>query len=89
MLVDIEGLMWGEAEWEHAFLELRFADHYEVLRCPGLDQDRMQLYRLAFYISLVEGPLRLLETGFPHPEGMRAIAEANLARALATLGATH
>ncbi len=89
VLVDIEGLMWAEAEWEHAFLELRFADHYGVLRSPGLDQDRLRLYRLAFYISLVEGPLRLLETGFPHPEGMRTIAEANLARALATLGSTQ
>jgi hypothetical protein len=85
VLIDIEGLMWADAEWEHAFLELRFGDHYAALRAPDLDEVRLELYRLALYISLVEGPLRLLETGFPDAEAMRAIAEHNLARALATV----
>jgi hypothetical protein len=58
VLIDIEGLMWADAEWEHAFLELRFGDHYGALRAPGLDDSRLQLYRLSLHLSLVEGPLR-------------------------------
>ncbi|TDC37483.1 aminoglycoside phosphotransferase family protein [Micromonospora sp. 15K316] len=85
VLIDIEGLMWADVEWEHAFLELRFGQHYAVLRASGLDEARLQLYRLALCISLVEGPLRLLETGFPDADRMRKIAECNLARALAAV----
>jgi hypothetical protein len=33
----------------------------------------------------VDGPLRLLQTDFPDADGMRAIAETNTVRALATL----
>lgn len=85
LLIDVEGLMWADLEWEHAFLELRFADHYHALRAPNLDENRMQLYRLATHISLVEGPLRLLETNFPHREGFRDIVESNIARTLASV----
>ena len=85
VLIDIEGLLWADAEWEHAFLELRFGDAYPLLRVPGLDPDRLQLYRLAHYLALVDGPLRLLQTDFPGREGMRAIAEWNIGRALSTL----
>jgi hypothetical protein len=83
-LIDIEGLLYFDVEWEHVFLALRFGPHYESLRAPGLDLDeqRLRLYRLAMYLSLVEGPLRLVEGDFPDPERMRAIAEANLGRAL-------
>ncbi|MGK5742177.1 phosphotransferase [Micromonospora sp. URMC 103] len=87
VLIDIEGLMWADAEWEHAFLELRFGSHYAALRAPDLDEARLRLYRLALSISLVEGPLRLLETGFPDGPAMRRIAEHNLARALRAAGA--
>ena len=80
VLIDIEGLMWADVEWEHAFLELRFGDHYGHLQAPNLDDARLQLYRLASHISLVEGPLRLLESSFPDAQGMRAIAEYNLAQ---------
>jgi Phosphotransferase enzyme family len=86
VLIDIEGLMWADAEWEHAFLELRFGDHYGALRASDLDDTRLQLYRLALHVSLVEGPLRLLEIGFPDADEMRAIAEYNLARTLAIVG---
>jgi aminoglycoside phosphotransferase (APT) family kinase protein len=85
LLIDIEGLLRADVEWEHAFLELRFGAAYPLLRVPGLDPDRLQLYRLAHYLSLVDGPLRLLQTGFPDRDGMRAIAESNIERALATL----
>lgn len=83
-LIDIEGLLYFDAEWEHVFLALRFGPHYEALRPRTLDLDehRMRLYRLAMHLSLVAGPLRLLDGDFPDPEPMRAIAENNLRRAL-------
>ncbi|HEY2791494.1 MAG TPA: phosphotransferase, partial [Micromonosporaceae bacterium] len=87
VLIDIEGLMWADVEWEHVFLELRFGAHYETLRDPDLDADRMRFYRLAMHLSLVEGPLRLLETDFPDAEVMRSIADYNLGRVLALIEA--
>ncbi|MFJ8197543.1 phosphotransferase [Streptomyces sp. NPDC096152] len=87
VLIDIEGLMYFEAEWEHVFLRLRFGPHYDTLRAPGLDEARLRLYRLAMHLDLVAGPLRLLDGDFPEPEVMRAIAEHNLARALDLVGA--
>ncbi|WP_346132158.1 hypothetical protein [Lentzea roselyniae] len=33
-------------------------------------------------LSLVEGPLRLLDGNFPHRDAMREIAEHNIERAL-------
>lgn len=84
-LIDIEGLMYFDAEWEHVFLRIRFGSHYDVLRAPGLDEDRLRLYRLATHLSLVAGPLRLLDGDFPHPEAMRAIAGHNVGQTLSLL----
>lgn len=81
VLIDIEGVMFFDVEWEHVFLELRFGSHHRPV--AGLDQARMSFYRLAQHLSLVEGPLRLLDGGFPHREAMRAIAEHNIGRVLA------
>ncbi|MFI1562506.1 phosphotransferase family protein [Streptomyces sp. NPDC020490] len=86
VLIDIEGLMYFDVEWEHVFLRLRFGPHYDPLRVPGLDEDRLRLYRLAMHLSLVAGPLRLLDGDFPDRAPMRAIAEWNLLRALALVG---
>lgn len=86
-LIDIEGLMYFDVEWEHVFLRIRFGpQYYDVLRAPGLDEDRMNLYRLAMHVSLVAGPLRLIEGDFPNPDGMREIAESNLVRVLELMG---
>jgi hypothetical protein len=85
-LIDIEGLMYFDVEWEHVFLELRFHEAYDILRAPGLDEDRLRLYRLAMRLSLVSGPLRLLDGDFPDPEFMRGIAEHNLRQALELVG---
>ncbi|WP_307181432.1 hypothetical protein [Streptomyces canus] len=46
----------------------------------------MNLYRLALHVSLVAGPLRLIEGDFPNPDGMREIAESNLVRVLELMG---
>ncbi|GAB3460854.1 phosphotransferase [Kineococcus endophyticus] len=83
VLVDLEGLMWADVEWEHAFLDLRFGEHYARLRLPGLDPARLALYRLALHLSLVEGPLRLVAQGFPDAGVMEEIAEHNLGKVLA------
>ncbi|MEW2378903.1 phosphotransferase [Micromonospora sp. NPDC047812] len=82
VLVDIEGAMFLDVEWEHAFLELRFGDAYPALAVDGLDGHRLCLYRLATHLSLVAGPLRLLDGDFPDRAGMRAIVEHNVARTL-------
>ncbi|MFJ5989152.1 phosphotransferase [Lentzea sp. NPDC092896] len=80
VLIDFEGVMFFDVEWEHVFLELRFGPHYRP--APGLDPARMSFYRLAQHLSLVEGPLRLLDGDFPHRDAMREIAEHNVERAL-------
>ncbi|MEU4767467.1 phosphotransferase [Actinosynnema sp. NPDC023794] len=87
VLIDIEGARAFDVEWEHAFLELRFGPHYHYFADPGVDLDRarLALYRLATYLSLVAGPLRLLDGDFPDRAGMVDIVEQNIARALAQL----
>ena len=85
VLIDIEGLMLFDAEWEHVFLRLRFAGRYAALSRPGLDPRRLDLYMLAMRLSLVAGPLRLLDGDFPDRAFMRGIAEHNLREALALL----
>ncbi len=82
LLIDIENTMYLDAEWEHAFAELRFGPAYGVLAPADLDPARLRLYRLAMYLSLVEGPLRLLDGDFPHRSGMLAIAADNVERTL-------
>ncbi|MEV5430125.1 phosphotransferase [Streptomyces sp. NPDC052701] len=84
-LIDIEGLLYADAEWEHVFLALRFGPHYDALRAPGLDERRLALYRLVMHLRLVAGPLRLLDGDYPDPEPVRAIAEFNLRQALGLL----
>jgi hypothetical protein len=85
VLIDIEGLMFFDVEWEHVFLRLRFGEHYRWLRRPGLDEQRLALYMLAMRLSLVAGPLRLLDGDFPDRETMIGIAEHNLRETLALL----
>jgi hypothetical protein len=85
VLIDIEGLMFFDVEWEHVFLQLRFGNQYPALSRPGLDPARLDLYMLAMRLSLVAGPLRLLDGDFPHRTVMQEIAEHNAKEALALL----
>ncbi|MFJ6852499.1 phosphotransferase [Streptomyces sp. NPDC091271] len=85
VLIDIEGLMYFDVEWEHVFLRIRFGRRYAALSRPGLDPLRIGLYAQAMRLSLVAGPLRLLDGDFPDREFMRGIAEHNLSEALAAL----
>jgi hypothetical protein len=87
VVVDIEGAMYFDVEWEHAFLRLRFGRDYEWLRVSGLDEQRMSLYALALDLSLIEGPLRLLDGDYPDREEMLAIAGWAVDRVLRTANA--
>ncbi|WP_307851321.1 phosphotransferase [Nocardiopsis sp. MG754419] len=79
VLIDVEGLMFFDVEWEHAFLSLRFGAWYGRLRTPGLDPFRSELYMLAHRLSLVAGPLWLLDGDTPDRGVMLDIVEHNLA----------
>jgi aminoglycoside phosphotransferase (APT) family kinase protein len=85
VIIDIEGLMYFDLEWEHVFLRLRFGTDYRWLAADGLEQRRLASYELALYLSLVAGPLRLLDGDFPDRAPMLAIAEYNIGHALACL----
>jgi hypothetical protein len=74
VLIDIEGLMYFDVEWEHAFARMRFRSDYGPLRVPGLDEDRLRLYDLAQSLSLVEGPLRIADGDFPDRRFMLDLA---------------
>ncbi len=83
VIIDIEGVMFFDIEWEHVFLRLRFGEHYRLLRSDGLDDRRLRFYQLAMHLSLIAGPLRLLDGDFPDRDEMRQIAAYNTASALA------
>lgn len=83
VLIDIEGLMYFDVEWEHVFLRLRFGDVYRALGRSDLDEERLAFYTLAMHLSLVAGPLRLLDGEFPDRAFMLGIIEYNVRRALA------
>ena len=74
--------MFFDVEYEHAFLELRFGTAYELMSTVPLDRERLQFYRLCLFLSLVAGPLRLLDGDFPDREPMLKIVTANLHRVL-------
>ncbi|MGN9762998.1 phosphotransferase family protein [Streptomyces sp. SD31] len=82
VLIDIEGLMYFDVEWEHVFLRIRLHDAYRPLEADGLDEDRLAFYTLAQRLSLTAGPLRLLDGAFPDRAFMAGIAEYNLKKAL-------
>jgi hypothetical protein len=85
VLIDIEGAMFFDVEWEHVFLQLRFGKYYRWLRANDLDDQRLQFYTLALHLSLVAGPMLLLDGDFPEREAMMGIVEFNLQRALTFL----
>ncbi|MEU6609873.1 phosphotransferase [Streptomyces shenzhenensis] len=86
VLIDIEGLMYFDVEWEHVYLRIRLRDAYRPLRVDGLDENRLALYMLAQRLSLTAGPLRLLDGDFPDRDSMADIAEHNLKEALELVG---
>jgi aminoglycoside phosphotransferase (APT) family kinase protein len=82
-MIDIEGLTYFDVEWEHAWLQMRFGDAYPALHPVDLDLDRLEFYRYAQVLSLIEGPLRIADTDFPNRQWMLDLAEWNITKALA------
>lgn len=85
VVIDIEGLAYFDVEWEHAWLQMRFGDAYAALRPVDLDPHRLELYRYAQVLSLIEGPLRIADTDFPNRQWMLDLAERNIVKALAAI----
>jgi hypothetical protein len=87
VIIDIEGVMFFDAEWEHDFTRMRFGRSYEKLGVEAeLDPARLAFYELARSLSLVEGPLRILETDFPHREFMQGIVNSHTGKVLRLSG---
>jgi Phosphotransferase enzyme family len=84
-VVDIEGLTFFDVEWEHAFLHMRFGDAYSALHPVELDLNRLDFYRYAQVLSLIEGPLRIADTDYPDRQWMLDLAEWNITKALAAI----
>ncbi|WP_326559659.1 phosphotransferase family protein [Micromonospora sp. NBC_01796] len=84
-MVDIEGLTFFDVEWEHAWLRMRFGDAYSALHPVELDPNRLEFYRYAQVLSLIDGPLRIADTDFPDRRWMLDLAEWNIAKALAAI----
>jgi hypothetical protein len=85
VMIDIEGLTFFDVEWEHAWLQMRFGDAYPALRPVDLDPHRLEFYRYAQVLSLIEGPLRIADTDFPNRRWMLDLAEWNISKALAAI----
>jgi hypothetical protein len=85
VMVDIDGLTFFDVEWEHAWLQMRFGDAYSALRPIDLDLHRLEFYRYAQVLSLIEGPLRIADTDFPNRQWMLDLAKWNITKALAAI----
>ncbi|MCP3786775.1 aminoglycoside phosphotransferase family protein [Micromonospora sp. A3M-1-15] len=83
VVIDFEGLTYFDVEWDHAWLQMRFGVNYSALRPVDLDPHRLELYRYAQTLSLIEGPLRIADTDFPDRKWMLDLAEWNITKALA------
>jgi len=82
VIIDIEGLMFFDVEWEHAFLQFRFGEHYRYLWQNGHDDAMLRFYTLCLHVSLCSGPLRLLDGDFPQRDKMMGIVTWNVSKAL-------
>ncbi|MFG2047413.1 phosphotransferase family protein [Micromonospora sp. NPDC048935] len=85
VMIDFEGVAYFDVEWEHAWLQMRFGEAYPALRPVELDPHRLELYRYAQVLSLIEGPLRIADTDFPDRRWMLDLAEWNITKALAAI----
>lgn len=92
VLIDIEGLMYFDVEWEHVFMRLRFGEFYgrlvngDRLERDALDERRLRLYKLAMHLSLVAGPRRIAAGDHPAREWFLEVADYHLQQALEAVG---
>jgi len=85
VLIDIEGAMFFDVEWEHAFTRMRFRDQAHRLETTERDERRLRFYTLALHLSLIAGPLKLLDGDIPERDEYLALADSHAARALSFL----
>ncbi len=83
VIIDIEGLMYTDVEVEHCWMRMRFGPHYEALRNPDLDPQRLAYYQYVMHLDLVGGPLRIADGDFPNRAWMLDVADSHLQCALA------
>lgn len=76
-LIDIDGALYFDPEYEHSFMEFRFENYGRYLKHSRLDPNRMAFYKLYHHISYSAGPHRLLQRGYPEAELVRQIMEYN------------
>ncbi|NJJ42010.1 phosphotransferase [Paenibacillus apii] len=76
-LIDIEGAMFFDPEYEHSFMEFRFDNYRRYLKHTQLDPHRMAFYKLYHHISYSAGPHRLLQRGYPDSELVKQIMAFN------------
>jgi hypothetical protein len=76
-LIDIEGAMFFDIEYEHSFLKFRFGKHYNYMENNSLDKDRLLFYKMHLHISCVSGALKLLHRRFPHIDEVKGIIQYN------------
>jgi hypothetical protein len=89
VLIDIEGMMFFDVEWEHEFTRMRLGERYGDLHFSvELDARRLSLYEIVRSLSLVEGPLRILQTDFPNRALMESIHTWHTTKVLRLAGAT-
>lgn len=82
VLLDVDNCEYHDLEREHAYLRIRFGEHYPALSCPGLDPQRMEFYTLCLHLSIAWGHRRLYTRGYPDPDSLREIYERHISRAL-------
>ncbi|AZS14335.1 phosphotransferase [Paenibacillus lutimineralis] len=76
-LIDIEGALFFDPEYEHSFMEFRFDNYGRYLKNSRLDPNRMTFYKLYHHISFSAGPHRLLQRGYPDAEIVKQIMVFN------------
>ncbi|SEN84203.1 phosphotransferase family protein [Paenibacillus sp. OV219] len=84
-LIDIEGAGFFDLEYEHSFLQFRFANYERYLARTDLDEVRMRFYKLCHHISCTAGGLKLLQRGFPNRTLAHDIMSSNLSQTLSYL----
>ncbi|WMT40946.1 hypothetical protein RE628_28400 [Paenibacillus sp. D2_2] len=76
-LIDIEGALFFDPEYEHSFMEFRFDNYRRYLKNTQLDPHRMAFYKLYHHISYSAGPHRLLQREYPDAELVKQIMSFN------------
>ncbi|MCR8844286.1 phosphotransferase [Paenibacillus sp. SC116] len=87
-LIDIDGAMFFDIEFEHSFMAFRFDKLYPYFKNNALDRNRMLFYKMHHHISYAAGGLKLLHRNFPDRQLAESIVSFNSQCVLAFLAGT-